>query len=194
MRFIPVILITLILSVFCYNSVSSVFAQSSGYLEDNSSSLWEEQGYLDATGREFETSDSQYIGEQELKDAEEAARRSGLPVVDLAAALEKDKELMPDNIVYGIGTGAVIGGWLALVQGKNARDNVRFISVGIIGGTLLGMAVGTKSLYLQPGQTISRFDQKHSPAPKTAPSSPFRFDFITKKSETLAQLNFRITF
>ncbi|NQU63642.1 MAG: hypothetical protein HQ517_05080 [SAR324 cluster bacterium] len=194
MRLNQALLITLTISVICSYSISTVFAQSSRYLEDDSNSLWEEQGYLDATGREFETSDNQYVGEQEIKEAEEAAKRSGLPTIDLVAALEKDKQLMPDNIVYGIGTGAVIGGWLALVQGKNARENVRFISVGIISGLLLGMAVGTKSLYIRPGQPISWLNKDHSPPSKSASSPPFQLDFIRKKTDTLAQLNFRMTF
>ncbi|MBT3225300.1 MAG: hypothetical protein HN580_08405 [Deltaproteobacteria bacterium] len=194
MRFIQSFPRILIISVLCFYSVSAVFAQNTGYLEDNSDSLWEEQGYLDSTGREFETSDSQYVGEQEIKEAEEARRRSGLPSVDLAAALEQDKELMPDNIIYGIGTGAVIGGWLALVQGENARDNVRFLSVGIISGVLLGMAVGTKSLYIEQNQPISRLENTDVQAPGKATSPPFHIDFIRKQKETLAQLNFQIKF
>ncbi len=193
MRFIQPLLLILTISVFCLYSFSGAFAQNTGYLEDNSDSLWEEEGYLDATGREFETGDSQYVGEEEIKEAEEAARRAGVPSVDLAAALNRDKELMPDNIVYGIGTGAVLGGWLALVQGKTARENVSYLSIGILGGVLLGMAVGTKSLYIKQGQPISRLENPDVPAPKDA-TPPFHVDFIRKQKETLAQLNFQIKF
>ncbi len=184
--------IVLIMSLFFVYSISPAFAQSGSYLEDESNYLWEEQGYKDSTGREFETSDSQYVGEQEIKEAEEAARRSGRPSVNLAAALEKDKELLPDNIIYGIGTGAVIGGWLALVQGKNARDNVRFLSVGIIGGVLLGMAVGSKSLYIQQGAPISRLDPVENPRKEKA--LPFQFGFTQRKGKTLPQVNFQFSF
>jgi len=193
MRFKQSFLRVLIISVLSLYAVSGVFAQNTGYLEDNSDSLWEEEGYLDSTGREFETGDSQYVGEDEIKAAEEAARRAGAPTVDLAAALDRDKELMPDNIVYGIGTGAVIGGWLALVQGKNARENVSYLSIGILGGALLGMAVGTKSLYIQQGPGISRLESPNVPARKeTVP--PFQINFVRKQKETLAQLNFKIKF
>lgn len=78
--------------------------------------------------------------------------------MDIAAAIEKDKQLMPDNIVYGIGTGAVIGGWLALVQGQDARQNVQYLSVGVLVGALIGMLIGTKSLYLPPAQANSLID------------------------------------
>jgi hypothetical protein len=193
MRFIQSFLLILIISVFCLCTTSGIFAQNTGYLEDDSDSLWEEQEYQDSTGREFETSDSQYVGEQEIKDVEAAARRAGAPSIDLAAALEQDKELMPDNIVYGVGTGAVIGGWLALVQGNTARDNVRYLSVGVIGGVLLGMAVGTKSLYIQQGSPISRLENANIPS-RTETVPPFQIDFIRKQNETLAQLNFQIKF
>ncbi len=193
MRFIKPFLRILTILVFCFYSVSGVFAQNTGYLEDNSDSLWEEEGYLDATGKEFETGDNQYVGEDEIKAAEEAARRSGAPSVDLAAALNRDKELMPENIVYGIGTGAVLGGWLALVQGKTARENVSYLSIGILGGVLLGMAVGTKSLYIEQGSPISQLDDSNIPAKKGA-APPFHVNFIKKHNETLAQLNFKIKF
>ena len=181
----------LIVFAFLFHSVSPVFAQNSGYLEDESSFLWEQQEYKDSTGREFETTDTQYVGEQEIKEAEEAARLSGRPSVDLAAALEKDKELLPDNIIYGIGTGSVIGGWLALVQGKNARDNVRFLSVGVIAGILLGMAVGSKSLYIQQSPSVFKLDL---PDKKTGNPIPVRLGFVREKSRTLPQLNLQFKF
>jgi len=180
--------------VISLSSVSTGFAQNTRYLEDEGDSLWEEQGYRDATGQEFETGDTQYVGEQEIKESQEAARRAGRPSVNLAAALEKDKELLPDNIIYGIGTGAVIGGWLALVQGKDARDNVRFLSVGIISGVLLGMAVGTKSLYIQPVQPISLLEKRGAQTPKTEQQPPFQLDFIKRPKGTVAQLNFHFKF
>jgi len=176
-----------ILTIFCFlfNLSSPALAQNRGYLEDEGSYLWEEQQYHDSTGREFETTDTQYVGEQEAKEAEAAARISGRPSIDLAAALEKDKELLPDNIVYGIGTGAVIGGWLALVQGENARDNVRFLSVGVITGILLGMAVGTKSLYIPQGQSVSKLETN---------SLPFQLDLALVKNRTLPRINFQFKF
>lgn len=175
--------------LFLIHSISPAFAQNTGYLEDESDYLWEEQQYRDTTGREFETTDSQYVGEQEIKENEEAARLAGRPTIDLAAALEKDKELLPDNIIYGIGTGAVIGGWLALIQGKNARDNVRFLSVGVITGVLLGMAVGSKSLYIEQGAPVSRLNK-----PDTSESLPVQFGFVRSKNRSVPQVRFQFKF
>ncbi|MFH2131821.1 MAG: hypothetical protein ABIK68_15720 [bacterium] len=194
MRFIQSLLTLVTVLVISLSSVSTGFAQNTRYLEDEGDSLWEEQGYRDATGQEFETGDTQYVGEQEIKESQEAARRAGRPGVNLAAALEKDKELLPDNIIYGIGTGAVIGGWLALVQGKDARDNVRFLSVGIISGVLLGMAVGTKSLYIQRVQPISLLEKRGAQTPMTEQPPPFQLDFIKRPKGTVAQLNFHFKF
>ena len=186
--------IVLIISLFLFGSIAPAFGQGTGYLEDESDYLWDEQQYQDSSGREFETSDSQYVGEQEIKEQEEAARRSGRPTVDLAAALEKDKELLPDNIIYGIGTGAVLGGWLALVQGKNARDNIRFLSVGVISGVLLGMAVGSKSLYIQQGQPISHLNHIGKDPGETSKALPIQLGFTQQKNKTLPQLQFQFKF
>lgn len=185
--------ILLLASLFLIVSLSTSFAQS-GYLEDESDYLWEEQEYQDAAGMEFETSDSQYVGEQEIKEAEAAAIRAGRPSVDLAAALEQDKELLPDNIIYGIGTGAVIGGWLALVQGKNARDNVRYLSVGIISGILLGMAVGSKSLYIEQGVPMSQLNHPESGGDAVPETLPVKFGFTQVKNRTVPQLSVNLKF
>ncbi len=123
--------------------------QEAEYLEDDGTSLWEEEKFLDATGQEFETDNTQYVGEEEVQAAEEAAKESGMPNIDIAAALEQDKEMMPDNIIYGVGTGAMLGGWFALMQGKDARENVRYLTVGVLLGAGLGFLVGSKSLFQQ---------------------------------------------
>jgi|APSaa5957512622_1039677.scaffolds.fasta_scaffold30932_2 hypothetical protein len=150
--------ITVIFTVFSLTFASFSYAQQGTYLDDEGATLWEEETFTDVTGQEFETIDRQYVGEEQIKAAEEARKKAGLPTVDIAAAIEKDKQLMPDNIVYGIGTGAVIGGWLALVQGQDARQNVQYLSVGVLVGALIGMLIGTKSLYLPPAQANSLID------------------------------------
>jgi len=145
--------------VLAFSVASTAFTQGGTYLDDEGDSLWEEETFTDVTGQEFETVDRQYVGEEQIKAAEEAARKAGIPTLDIAAAIEKDKQLMPDNIIYGIGTGAVIGGWLALVQGQDARQNVQYLSIGILTGSLIGMLIGTKSLYLPSTQPISSIDE-----------------------------------
>lgn len=152
-------LTTLLTLLFFLASITQpcVFAQEIDYLEDEGESLWEEEKFLDVTGSEFETGDTQYVGEEDVKAAEAARKAAGIPTIDLAAALEKDKEMLPDNIMYGVGTGAMIGGWFALVQGGTARDNVRYLTVGILAGVLLGTAVGNKALFMQraPGAAFN---------------------------------------
>ncbi len=141
--FIVITIITLLFSGIC-------FAQDVDYLEDDGTSLWDEEGFIDSVGgldEQFNTSDGQYIAEEELAAQQEAIRASEGSGLDIAAALEKDKQLLPDNILYGIGTGSVIGGWFALWSGKSGRENVQYISVGILAGVLLGITVGTKSFY-----------------------------------------------
>ncbi len=139
----------LVLVLFLIYSIQpALYAQNTGYLDDEGSSLWEEQQFLDVTGQEFATEDAQYVGEEDVVAAQEAARRAGLPSLDLASALEQEKQLLPDNIMYGIGTGALLGGWLALTQGKEARQNVSYLTIGTLIGALLGVAVGNKALFL----------------------------------------------
>lgn len=75
-------------------------------------------------------------------------KKAGIPSIDLAAALERDVQMLPDNILYGVGTGAMLGGWLALVQGKNARENVSYVTIGILLGALLGVSIGNKTLFI----------------------------------------------
>jgi len=197
MKVIRSLLSFLLAVVLLFGFGPAALAQSGyGYLEDEGNSLWEEREFMDVSGREFETMDTEYVGEEEIQAAEEAARRAGLPTIDLAAAIEQDKELMPDNIVYGIGTGALIGGWLALVQGETARDNVRFVSIGIVSGVLLALAVGTKSLYLKKVPTASQFDPVFSrEGPSLASESfPFRLDLIPSAKDPAAQLSYRLHF
>ena len=126
------------------------FAQDVNYLEDDGTSLWEEEGFIDSIGdldEQYNTNDGQYVSEEEIQAQEEAIKNAQGSGLDIASALEKDKQLLPDNIMYGMGTGAVIGGWFALWAGKGGRENVQYLSVGILAGVLLGITVGTKSFY-----------------------------------------------
>ncbi|MCP4753194.1 MAG: hypothetical protein GY866_20075 [Proteobacteria bacterium] len=160
MRLFHSLISILLISMLTIGLSPGVFAQDGHYLEDEGDSLWQEQKFLDTTGKEFETMDMQYVGEEEIEAAEEEAKRAGLPSIDLAAALEKDKEQMPDNIVYGIGAGVIIGGWLSLVQqGLDGRKKVRNLTVGILVGGLIGVLVGSKSIYSKPVQTISSLNE-----------------------------------
>ena len=145
-----------VLAIFTLFSLNpALIAQDAGYLEDEGSSLWEEQQFLDVTGEEFMTEDAQYVGEEDVEAAKEAARKAGLPSIDLASALDREKQMLPDNIMYGIGTGAMLGGWFALTQGKEARQNVQYLTVGTLIGALIGVAVGYKSLFMTPTAALT---------------------------------------
>lgn len=156
----------------------------SGYLEDDGTSLWDEGGFMDDTG--IRETEGQYLEEEEVR-AQEAAIIKAVeedPSINIARALEQDRALLDKNIIYGIGTGVTIGGWLALLYGQDARQNVQYVSLGIISGVLLGVLIGTKSLY----QTPAAYNL--TPIQPYQPASP-----LFKKSEnTLARLDFSIPF
>ncbi len=189
----PFLLKLAVLAFFTQFSLTPLaFAQNPDYLEDEGEYLWEEQQFLDVTGEEFTTEDNQYVGEEEIKAAKEAAKRSGLPSIDLAAALERDKEMLPDNIMYGIGTGVLIGGWFALVQGGDSRENVRFLTVGTLAGALLGMAIGYKSLFVSQGPEISSLMQPVSDQPNQKTQEFIKPSF--QISSKLVRFNLKVNF
>ncbi len=178
-----------VLLIFLFVTVNpACYAQTIDYLEDEGTSLWEEQKFLDVTGKEFETEDTQYIGDEEVKALEEAAVSSGIPSLDLAAALERDVQMLPDNVIYGIGTGITLGGWMALVQGDNARENVSYITVGALLGALLGVAVGNKTLFISSVDEETKAPEFQL-ANKTEGVTP-SFAF----TPTMAKFNLRINF
>lgn len=154
-----------------------------GYLEDEGTSLWDEGGFMDDTGE----NDGQYLEEDEVRAQEAAALRAMKedPSIDIVKALEQDRALLDDNIIYGVGTGVTIGGWLALLYGNNARQNVQYVSLGIISGVILGVLLGTKSLYqsaLDPYETmpIEGYQPKQTP--------------LNSSENMLARLDFQIRF
>ena len=170
--------------IFCFIlffSVSNLaYAQdmdgNMNYMEDNGSSLWQQDSFVDPNDAEsaLDTSSNEYVGEEEVKAFQQAARAAQGPGVNLAAALEKDKQYLPDNIMYGLGTGLTIGGWFALLQGSSARENTRYIGLGLVGGALLGIAIGTKSVYAYKLQQAQNFNIPKSQDPiLSGPLHPF---------------------
>lgn len=169
--------------------IGTSFAQDVDYLEDDGTSLWEEEGFIDSVGdldEQYNTNDGQYVAEEEIQAQEEAlqaAQGSGLNIAD---ALEKDKKLLPDNIMYGMGTGAVIGGWFALWSGKGGRENVQYLSVGILAGVLLGITVGTKSFYQDP--IVVNYPETDFPIRSNTTSTK------SKSTPSYSLLNFEVVF
>lgn len=65
----------------------------------------------------------------------------------LQLTLGQERETLPLNVAWGAGTGLLIGGWYALIAEGDNRDTQRSIGVGIVAGIILGIAVGTRSLF-----------------------------------------------
>lgn len=130
--------------------VVDVHAQQPIYLEDEGTGLWQQDAFIESDGEGDplgSDGSGEYISDDRLKALEEAARMGQGPKVNIAQALEKERRMLPDNLVYGLGTGLMLGGWVALLEGGNARDNTRYLGIGLVGGVLISMAVGTKSVY-----------------------------------------------
>lgn len=131
------------------------------YIEDEGSNLWD-QGVIfrdDDTGKgmtlegEQQAGEGEYITEEEVEALEAAEEELGATFQFDEEAMAREREMLMENLKYGVGTGLLIGGWMALVknlsEGSTARDNARFIGLGIVSGALLGMAIGNKSMYAQ---------------------------------------------
>ncbi len=110
-------------------------------------------------GAEDFTSGGEFIEESRLSISErdaitEGGRRAQLRLVG-------EKEMLPFNGGWGAGTGLLIGGWFALIREGGNRETLRSIGLGIVIGTLVGIAVGTKSLLVPDApQPISLYSPR----------------------------------
>lgn len=57
-----------------------------------------------------------------------------------------ERELLPQNAAWGAGTGLLIGGWFALINQGTNRETQRSLGLGVVLGTLVGLAVGARTL------------------------------------------------
>lgn len=57
-----------------------------------------------------------------------------------------ERELLPQNAAWGAGTGLLIGGWFALINQGTNRETQRSLGLGVVVGTLVGLAVGARTL------------------------------------------------
>ena len=150
-------LISILLCGFFICSTQPAFAQDGQYFEDESSGMWESETFIDDTGTsmpgesssmEDDLSDEDYVDESEVIDMNLQDKPS--QEIDIAAALDKEKDLLPLNVAYGAASGLFIGGWLAFVWAKSSRDKARAVGSGVVLGALVGLAVGTKAVYMPP--------------------------------------------
>ncbi len=157
------------------------------YQEDEGGDLWQQDRFVDPTGEVgVDSGGGEYIGSEEAKSLQEAARRAAGPNINIAAALENEKKYLPSNMGWGLGTGLLIGGWFALLDGKSARDNSRYVGLGIVLGSILGVAVGTKSVYKPLLNQRSQWLR--------APKDPFAPDFTPSRRPVLARLSWSVKF
>ena len=108
-------------------------------LEEEQTGFEEEQ-----TGFEEEGQTDGYVDEDILPDntqelLNEAARLRG-------AFLQQEKVNFVPNILYGVGTGLIIGGWFAILTAKASRDTLRSIGLGIVLGGVMGSVIGGRSV------------------------------------------------
>jgi hypothetical protein len=70
-----------------------------------------------------------------------------------------ERELLPTNAAWGAGTGLLIGGWFALINQGTSRETQRSLGLGVVLGTLVGLAVGARTLFSpSAAQPISATD------------------------------------
>jgi hypothetical protein len=101
--------------------------------------------------------------------------------------LGRDRDVLPANIAWGAGTGLLIGGWFALINEGDQRETQRSVGVGIVTGILLGMAIGTRSVF-----------NPDAPRPSAAAAPPSadgpQFSPLVATDAKGALVGFRMTF
>ncbi|MGK5092696.1 hypothetical protein WDW89_11870 [Deltaproteobacteria bacterium TL4] len=109
-----------------------------------------DEGDSDADGEGSFLNEEQDTQEQYIDDSliPEGAEKS------LESIFLKQRQLLleekinaPLNVAYGAGTGLMIGGWIALLASRTARDTLRSIGLGIVTGSMVGVSIGTRSVW-----------------------------------------------
>ena len=154
-------------TIFTFISFSKSFGQQ-GYIEDIGTSLWEENNFIDSLESEneesaeeipeLETGSGDYISEEEITEQIQQEQKEDSKI-NFGAAIEESKQNLKSNLIYGAATGLLIGGWYTLIQPGDSRSNLRNLGAGAVLGTLLGLAIGTKKIYVEPkGNLTSGLD------------------------------------
>ncbi len=154
--------------------ISDVYAQvEDSFQEDDSFDTFQDEEFtedldlnefdLEEEQTDFETNEQTdgYVDEDILPDntqqlLDEAARLRG-------AFLEQEKANFAPNILYGVGTGLMIGGWFALLTSNTSRDTLRSIGLGIVLGGVMGSVIGGRAVLVpdvsRPQETEEDFSE-----------------------------------
>ena len=128
------------------------FEDDQGFQEDDP---FQQQDEFGMPADDF-TEGGEFIDESTLPGAEQGislgGRQQQLRVLG-------EREQLPQNAVWGAGTGLLIGGWFALINQGTSRETQRSLGLGVVLGTLVGLAVGARSLIAPKApQPVSALD------------------------------------
>ena len=104
----------------------------------------EEQADEEGTGFEDGEQQDDYVDEDILPDNTQELLNQALRARQ--AFLQQEKANFAPNILYGVGTGLIIGGWFALLTANTSRDTLRSIGLGIVLGGVMGSIIGGRSV------------------------------------------------
>ncbi len=97
--------------------------------------------------------DNQYIDESVIPQGFE--ERLQQEAQQQNVILGDERQNMVPNIAYGVGTGFIIGSWLATLTANTRRDTLASIGSGIVLGGLIGALIGSRAIIL-PNPNIPR--------------------------------------
>lgn len=107
----------------------------------------------------------------------------------LQLTLGSERQTLPLNVAWGAGTGLLIGGWFALIGQGNNRQTQRSIGLGIVSGILLGLAVGTRSLFNPHAPQPAKVGANAPPPDEGSHVTP-----LVALNRTHPQVGFRLNF
>lgn len=138
----------------------ALFAQQDFLFEDDSLDTFEEEVFIDDVDlnelqleSDFEedfnsnsnrVQEDQYIDEDIISDETQELLQESL--VQRRDFLEEEKANFVPNILYGVGTGLIIGGWFAFLTANTSRETLRSIGLGVVLGGLMGSVLGSRSI------------------------------------------------
>ena len=121
---------------------NSEFGVPNDFLEPG---LLEEEGEYDPFA-DPEEEDNNYLDDNAFGvDTEQAIKES---LLDQGVLMQKEKKEGISNILYGAGTGLMIGAWTAFITSENTtRTQWRTIGTSTVLGGFIGAMLGTRSIW-----------------------------------------------